>query len=58
MILIVGGEGSGKRSFAKTLGVKDNDMADAVNERLPRDFSSGADGFCRSRLRAGYYSSA
>lgn len=34
MLLIVGGEGSGKRTFAKTLGYTDNDMADAVlNER-------------------------
>ena len=35
MILIVGGEGSGKRSFAKTLGFKDNDMADAVMNACP-----------------------
>jgi len=35
MILIVGGEGSGKRSFAKTLGYTDNDMADAVIDKSP-----------------------
>ncbi len=29
MILIIGGEGSGKRSFARTLGYGDADMAEA-----------------------------
>lgn len=35
MLLIVGGEGSGKRSFAKTLGYSDLDMADAVLDDRP-----------------------
>lgn len=29
MILIVGGEGSGKRTFARSLGYREEDMADA-----------------------------
>lgn len=35
MLLIVGGEGSGKRSFVKTLGYTDDDMADAVLNGCP-----------------------
>lgn len=35
MLLIVGGEGSGKRTFAKTLGYTDADMADAVLNECP-----------------------
>lgn len=35
MLLIVGGEGSGKRTFAKTLGYTDKDMADAVLDDRP-----------------------
>lgn len=35
MLLIVGGEGSGKRTFAKTLGYTENDMADAVLNECP-----------------------
>lgn len=35
MILIVGGEGSGKRSFAKSLGYSDADMADAALNDCP-----------------------
>ena len=35
MILIVGGEGAGKRTFAKSLGYKDEDMADASLDCLP-----------------------
>lgn len=35
MLLIVGGEGSGKRTFAKTLGYSDNDIADAVLNECP-----------------------
>lgn len=35
MLLIVGGQGSGKRSFAKTLGYSDSDMADAVLDDRP-----------------------
>lgn len=35
MLLIVGGEGSGKRSFAKSLGYNDNDIADAVLNENP-----------------------
>ncbi len=30
MILIIGGEGAGKRSYARSLGFSDSDMADAV----------------------------
>ena len=30
MVLIVGGEGAGKRSYARSLGFADTDMADAV----------------------------
>ena len=35
MLLIVGGEGSGKRTFAKTLGYTDNEIADAVLDERP-----------------------
>lgn len=35
MLLIVGGEGSGKRTFAKSLGYNDNDIADAVLNDCP-----------------------
>ena len=35
MLLIVGGEGSGKRTFAKSLGYVDADMADAVLDDRP-----------------------
>lgn len=35
MLLIVGGEGSGKRSFARTLGYSQQDMADAVLDARP-----------------------
>ena len=35
MILIIGGEGSGKRSFARSLGYKDADMADGVVDARP-----------------------
>jgi len=35
MLLIVGGEGSGKRTFAKTLGYEESDMADAVLDESP-----------------------
>ena len=35
MILIVGGEGSGKRTFAKSLGYSDKDIADAVLDERP-----------------------
>lgn len=35
MLLIVGGEGSGKRSFAQTLGYTQADMADAVLDERP-----------------------
>lgn len=35
MILIVGGEGAGKRSYAKSLGYRDADMADAVLDSRP-----------------------
>lgn len=35
MLLIVGGEGSGKRSFAKMLGYQERDIADAVLDARP-----------------------
>ncbi len=35
MILIVGGEGSGKRTFAKSLGYSEEDMADGCLNGLP-----------------------
>lgn len=35
MVLIIGGEGSGKRSFARNLGYTDNEMADAVLNACP-----------------------
>ena len=35
MVLIVGGEGAGKRTFAKTLGYTEKDMADAVLNECP-----------------------
>jgi len=35
MILIVGGEGSGKRGFARRLGYADEDMADGILDRKP-----------------------
>lgn len=35
MLLIVGGEGSGKRSFAKALGYADADVADGVLDAHP-----------------------
>ena len=35
MLLIVGGESSGKRSFAKTLGYSEIEMADAVLDERP-----------------------
>lgn len=35
MILVVGGEGSGKRSFAGSLGYSEQDMADAVLDSRP-----------------------
>lgn len=35
MVLIVGGEGSGKRSFAKTLGFASGQMADGVLDERP-----------------------
>lgn len=35
MLLIIGGEGSGKRSFAGTLGYSPRDMADAVLDERP-----------------------
>lgn len=35
MILIIGGEGSGKRSFAKELGFTDAEMADAMLDARP-----------------------
>ena len=35
MLLIVGGEGSGKRSFAQTLGYTQADMADGVLDERP-----------------------
>ena len=35
MILIVGGEGSGKRTFARSLGYREEDMADGCLHGLP-----------------------
>lgn len=35
MILIVGGEGAGKRTYAKSLGYTDDDMADGVLDNRP-----------------------
>ena len=35
MLLIVGGESSGKRTFAQSLGYTDNDIADAVLNECP-----------------------
>lgn len=35
MLLIVGGEGSGKRTFAQSLGYTDKDIADAVLNGCP-----------------------
>lgn len=35
MILIVGGEGSGKRTFAKSLGYREEDMADGCLDDRP-----------------------
>lgn len=35
MLLIIGGEGSGKRTFAKSLGYSENDMADGVIDERP-----------------------
>ncbi|MBQ3104643.1 MAG: bifunctional adenosylcobinamide kinase/adenosylcobinamide-phosphate guanylyltransferase [Lachnospiraceae bacterium] len=35
MLLIVGGEGSGKRSFAKTLGYLEEEMADGILDHRP-----------------------
>ena len=35
MILVLGGEGSGKRTFAKALGYHDRDIADAVMDESP-----------------------
>lgn len=35
MILIVGGEGSGKRAFIESLGYADSDIADAVLDERP-----------------------
>ena len=35
MILVIGGEGSGKRSFVRGLGYADKDMADAVMDERP-----------------------
>jgi len=35
VILIIGGEGSGKRSFVRTLGYTDADMADACLDERP-----------------------
>ncbi len=35
MVLILGGEGSGKRSFAETLGYSREEMADAVFDERP-----------------------
>ena len=35
MLLIVGGEGSGKKTFALSLGYTDNDIADAVLDESP-----------------------
>lgn len=35
MILIVGGEGAGKRTFAKAMGYRESDMADACLDDRP-----------------------
>lgn len=35
MVLIVGGEGSGKRDFARSLGYEERDMADGVLDGRP-----------------------
>ncbi len=35
MFLIVGGEGSGKKTFAKSLGYTENDIADAMLDERP-----------------------
>ena len=35
MILIVGGEGAGKRAFARSLGYRETDMADACLDDKP-----------------------
>lgn len=35
MLLIVGGEGSGKRTFARSLGYADSDLSDAVLDDRP-----------------------
>ncbi len=35
MILIVGGEGAGKRTFARSLGYREEDMADACIDEKP-----------------------
>ena len=35
MLLIVGGEGSGKRTFARSIGYTDKDIADAVLDERP-----------------------
>lgn len=35
MIVIVGGEGAGKRSFVRSLGYRDEDMADGVLDGRP-----------------------
>ena len=35
MLLIVGGEGSGKKTFAQSLGYTDNEIADAVLNECP-----------------------
>ena len=35
MLLIVGGEGSGKKTFAQSLGYTDKDIADAVLDERP-----------------------
>lgn len=35
MILVIGGAFSGKREYAKSLGYKDSDMADAVLDEKP-----------------------
>ncbi len=35
MILVVGGEGAGKRTFAQSLGYRETDMADACLDERP-----------------------
>lgn len=35
MILVIGGEGSGKRAYAESLGYEKKDMADAVMDERP-----------------------